>query len=339
MRIGLVGLGRIGELRATCLLDLPHVDTLVLADARPDAASGLVGRLGPSATDRTEVCDPDELTAADLDALVVSTATAGHEEWIRRAVAARLPTLCEKPAAADLAATLALAALVAEGDVPVQIGFQRRFDAGYRAAREVVGSGRLGFVHTLRVNTHDASPPPPEFIATSGGIFGDCGVHDVDAVRFVTGREVVSAYATGSNQGAAHFAAAGDVDTGAAVLTLDDGGLVLLSATRYNGAGYDVRMEVMAERDSLGVGLDGSLALRSVEPGPELPARRPHATFIERFGPAFRTETAAFVELATGGPALGASLADALAAFRVAEACERSRAERRPVDLAEIKGA
>jgi myo-inositol 2-dehydrogenase/D-chiro-inositol 1-dehydrogenase len=112
----------------------------------------------------------------------------------------------------------------------------------------------------------DPAPPPVAYLAGSGGIFRDCGVHDFDIIRWVTGREVVEVYATGSNQGADFFAAAGDVDTSAAVLTLDDGALALVSNTRYNPRGYDVRLEVHGSKDSIAVGLEKKLPLRSVEP-------------------------------------------------------------------------
>src|SRR5260370_23729317 len=84
--------------------------------------------------------------------------------------------------------------------VPVQIGFQRRFDAGFRAAREAARSGSLGWLHTIRSTTFDAAPPAAGYIPGSGGIFRDCAVHDFDAIRWVSGREVVQVYATGANQ-------------------------------------------------------------------------------------------------------------------------------------------
>src|SRR5207247_1371792 len=83
------------------------------------------------------------------------------------------------------------------------------------------GSGGLGWVHRLRACSLDPSPPPPEYVPTSGGIFRDCAVHDLDGIRYVTGREIVEAYALGANRGEDFFAAAGDADTAAALLTLD----------------------------------------------------------------------------------------------------------------------
>lgn len=340
MRIGLTGLGRIGAFHADTLLGLPAVDTLVVTDARPETARAVAERLrAEHPGSEVQVVDtPEELVAAGLDGLVIATATAGHAEWIRRGLTAGIPTFCEKPVAGTLEETIELAGLEADSSTPVHVGHQRRFDAGFRRAREAVASGELGFVHTIRANTHDQDPPPAEFIATSGGIFRDCGVHDFDAIRFVTGREVVSVYATGSNKGADYFSEAGDVDTGAAVLTLDDDTLVLMSTTRYNGGGHDVRMEVMGEKGTVAVGLDHSLAMTSAEPGTDFPRGPQKWSFMERFLPAYQAELTAFFDVAAGRAESPCTIADALEAFRTAEACELSRAEGRAVTLSEIKG-
>jgi myo-inositol 2-dehydrogenase/D-chiro-inositol 1-dehydrogenase len=240
--------------------------------------------------------------------------------------------------AATLEETIELHNLAAASDVPVQVGFQRRFDAGYQRARRAVESGELGFIHTIRANTHDQSPPPASYIQTSGGIFRDCNVHDFDILRFVTGHEVTSVYATGANKGAGFFAEAGDVDTAGALLTLDDGTIVLVSSTRYNGGGHDVRMEVFGDKGTIAVGLDHSLAMRSAEEGVDFPRGPRKWSFMERFRPAYEAELAAFADVARGVRPSPCTVRDALEAFRVAEACELSRAERRPVAISEIKG-
>ncbi|GIF71568.1 oxidoreductase [Asanoa siamensis] len=333
MRIGLAGVGRIGAFHARTLAALDFVDGLVLMDADPEAAAALAAEVGAGTA-----ADAERLLDAGIDGLVIATPTPGHAALLRMGIARGVPTFCEKPVAATLAETIDLADLVAASDVPVHIGFQRRFDAGYQRAKRAVESGDLGFVHTIRANTHDQAPPHAAYIPTSGGIFRDCNVHDFDILRFVTGREVASVYATGGNKGADFFAAAGDVDTGAAVLTLDDGTLALVSSTRYNGGGHDVRMEVHGERGTVAVGLDHSLAMDSAEDGVDFPRGPRKWSFMERFLPAYRAELTAFADVARGVRPSPCTVRDALEAFRVAEACELSRAEHRPVALTEIKG-
>lgn len=333
MRIGLAGVGRIGAFHAATLHGLEAVDEVVVTDQDAALAEGVARELGVDAAP-----DVDTLLASGVDGFVITTATPGHAPLLRAALAAGVPTFCEKPVALTLAETIELTRLVDATDVPVHIGFQRRFDAGYRRAREAVAAGELGTVHAVRATTHDQAPPHPSFIPTSGGLFRDCSVHDFDIVRFVTGREAATVYATGENKGAPFFAEAGDVDTAAAIVTLDDGTLVTATATRYSGGGHDVRMEVMGAAGAIAVGLDDSLALTSAEPGVQFPHGPRHWSFMERFLPAYRAELTAFVEVAAGRTPSPCTVRDALEAFRVAEACEISRAEQRVVHMSEVAG-
>ena len=153
----------------------------------------------------------------------------------------------------------------------------------------------------------------------------------------MTGREVVSVYATGANKGEPFFSEAGDVDTAAALLTLDDDTIVVVSATRYNGGGHDVRMEALGSKGAMAVGLDHSLALRSAEEGVDFPTGPQHWSFMERFLPAYRAELVAFADVARGSRPSPCTVEDALQAFRTAEACELSRREGRVVRLEEIE--
>jgi myo-inositol 2-dehydrogenase/D-chiro-inositol 1-dehydrogenase len=226
---------------------------------------------------------------------------------------------------------------VRDSGVPVQIGYPRRFDAAFRAARAAVESGELGWLHTVRSTTLDPSPPPAAYLAASGGIFRDCTVHDIDTVRWVTGREVVEVYATGSARGDAFVAEAGDVATAALVLTLDDATLALISNSRYNPRGYDVRLELHGSADSVAAGLDDGLPLRALEPGARFPAGPPHRFFMDRLAAAFRAELAAFTEVVAGTRPSPCTVADALEVAWVAEAATRSQREHRPVPLDELR--
>lgn len=331
MRIGLAGVGRIGAGHAETLHGLADVEEVVVADADAGRARDVAAKLGAAA-----VASVDALFAAGPDALVVATPTAAHADLVIRAAEAGLPVFVEKPVAADLDGTIRTLAAVRGSGVPVQVGFQRRFDPGHVAARDAVRSGRLGWVHTVRSCTLDPAPPPDAYIPTSGGLFRDCSVHDFDAVRFVTGRDVAEVSAAGANRGSAVFAESGDVATGAAVLTLDDGALALVSATRYNAAGYDVRLEVLGSLDGVVAGLDDRTPLSPARGGFR-PAGPPHTAFLERFAEAYAAELRAFVTVvATGGPN-PCPPEESLEAFYVAEACEIARRERRTVTIEEVR--
>ncbi|WP_214406589.1 Gfo/Idh/MocA family protein [Pseudonocardia lacus] len=332
MRLGLIGLGRIGAFHAATLSALPAVGALVVADAVPAAAAAVAARLP------VEVADsPAELLASGVDGVVVAAATDAHPELLLAAAAAGLPVFCEKPVARTMGEALEVARRVAESGVAVQVGYPRRFDPGFAAARAAVAAGELGRVHTVRSTTLDPAPPPAAYVAVSGGIFRDCAVHDFDAVRWVTGHEVVEVYATGSAVGDPVFAGTGDVATASTLLTLDDETVAVVSNTRYNPRGYDVRLELHGTADSVAVGLEPKLPLRSVEPGATFPDGVPHAFFMDRFAAAFRAELAAFTEVVAGSRPSPCTVADALETGWVAEAAARSLAEHRPVRIDEVR--
>ncbi|AIS01668.1 Gfo/Idh/MocA family oxidoreductase [Streptomyces glaucescens] len=334
MRIGILGLGRIGAFHAETLSGLDAVESLVLTDPFADAAKAAAERFGGEVVD-----SPEAVLSAGVDGVVIAAATDAHPELIRAAVRAAVPVFCEKPVARTMGEGVAVLDFVRGTDVPVQIGYNRRFDAGFAAARAAVRSGELGPLHTVRSTTLDPAPPPAAYIAASGGIFRDCSVHDFDIIRWVTGREVTEVYAVGGNRGAGPIAAAGDADTTGALLTLDDGTIAVVSNSRHNARGYDVRMELHGFTDSIAVGLDDKLPLRSVEPGAGFPAGTPHDFFMDRFAAAYRAELAAFTEVVAGLRPSPCTVEDALEAGWVAEACTLSRAEHRPVTIAEVRTA
>lgn len=333
MRIGLIGLGRIGAFHADTLRRHDEVDELVVTDAMPGVADAAAGRLGA-----TPVADAEVLLAQRLDGVVIASSTPTHLGLLRAAVAAGIPTFCEKPVAEDPYAVADLVAQIEASGVPVQIGFPRRFDPAFVAAKAAFDAGELGWLTTVRSTTMDPAPPPAAYVATSGGMFRDCAIHDFDAVRWATGREVVEVYAVGGNRGDALFAEANDVDTSSALLTFDDGTLGVVSNTRYNGQGYDVRLELHGSEGSISAGLDDGLPFRSADPDLAFPAGPAHTFFMDRFATAFQTELATFLAVAAGRQASPCTIADGLEASWIAEAATRSLHEHRPVRLDDVRG-
>jgi myo-inositol 2-dehydrogenase / D-chiro-inositol 1-dehydrogenase len=332
MRIGFLGVGRIGSSHAEVVARHPEVKGLVLADADVARARGAAERLGCE-----HVGSPDEVFRAGVDAVVIASATDTHADLLLAALERDLPAFCEKPVALDVGTTRAVLKRVDDAGAAVQIGLQRRFDHGYRTARRALADGRIGDLHRVHQITGDPAPPHPEYIPASGGMYRDCHIHDFDILRWVTGREVVDVYATGSNRGADFFAAAGDVDNTAALLTLDDGTLVTLQGSRYNGAGHDVRMELAGTEATYVVGLDERSPWTSAEREVSFPDGDPWPNFWVRFTPAYVDELNAFVEVAKGAAASPCTVSDALQALYVAEAAELSRAERRRVEVEEVR--
>jgi myo-inositol 2-dehydrogenase/D-chiro-inositol 1-dehydrogenase len=333
LRIGVIGAGRIGSFHARTLVALPGVASVTLCDADELRVRALAGELGTSAA-----ATPDDLVTGGIDALVIATPTPTHVPMIQLAARAGLPAFCEKPVALDLASLEAAIDDIDRAGIVVQVGFQRRFDAGYRAARQTVAEGALGMLLVARAATHDPSPPAEAYIAASGGIFRDLHIHDFDALRFVTGEDIVEVYADGAVRKSPWFAGHGDVDVAAALLRLSGGALAILSGTRHDPLGYDVRLELFGTRDSVAVGLDARSPIRSLEAGATQPASPAYADFMQRFHQAYQEELAAFVATVLEGGPSACTLHEARAALLVALAADRSRIERRPVAIDEIAG-
>jgi myo-inositol 2-dehydrogenase / D-chiro-inositol 1-dehydrogenase len=267
--------------------------------------------------------------------VVIAASTSAHAGLIRDAVDAGLPAFCEKPVALGYEETLEIVEKVESGGAVLQIGFQRRFDAGYVEAKRLVYSGALGTLYSLRLATHDPEPPHEGYIPTSGGIFRDLHIHDFDILRWLAGSEAEEVYAVGSVRGFDVFSRYGDVDTAAALIRMEDGVVAVLTGGRHDPLGYDVRAEVFGSGDSIAVGLDGRTPLRSVESGMP-PPEKPYPNFQARFEDAYRAELRHFLRLARGEAENPCTARDALEALRIAMAADLSLAERRPVRLLEV---
>ncbi|MFI7665786.1 Gfo/Idh/MocA family oxidoreductase [Nocardia sp. NPDC049526] len=335
MRIGLIGLGRIGAFHADTLAGLPRVEELIVTDFLGTAVQAVTERI-PKARG---VASPEAMLDAGLDGVIIAASTTMHAELLLASVEHGIPTFCEKPIAGTVDEAIKVRERIGSAGVPVQIGYPRRFDPAFVAAREALQSGVLGRVHTVRSTTMDPAPPPAAYLAGSGGIFHDCAVHDFDAVRWVTGREVAEVYAVGTIDPSAPeemYLANGDFSSASTLLTMDDGTIGVISNTRTNARGYDVRLEVHGSDDSVAAGFDEGLPLRATQPGITWPAGPPHTFFMDRLADAFRRELAIFCEVATGAAESPCPLEDALMTTWVAEAATLSAKERRPVRMEEV---
>ena len=326
-RIGLLGVGRIGIMHARILA--PKVESLVVADVVPERARQAADELGAQVRSVEDFFDSE-----DLDGVVLATPTDAHARHIEAAVGLGAPIFCEKPVALDIASTERANAAAKSAGVPVHIGFQRRFDAAYTAARERLAAGEIGELRRVHMHTLDQAPAAREFLAASGGIFTDCLIHDFDALRWVTGREVEEVFAFGTDLGLPDFADFSDVCETVLALRLTGGALATAHSSRFNGAGYDVRMEVHGTEGTDVVGMDERLPVRSLEPGVAFPSGEPWVDFIARFAACYERELKAFLDVVAGKAEVPSTIDDAVASLRVAEACAASCREGRPVKVA-----
>lgn len=328
MRIGLLGAGRIAAVHARACLRIPEVSSVVIADPvagrAEELADGSMLHALPSV---------DALFEEDLDGVVIASSSPTHAELLGRTIEAGWPTLCEKPVTLDLESTAALAIAAATAGVPVQVALQRRSDPGYGRARRMVDDGEIGPLHTVRSSTFDPTMPPEDWLRASGGIFLDCGVHDIDSIRWLTGSEVVAVSAAGRAVEGSIAERLDDFDTATAILELETGCLGIVSLSRLNGAGSDDRVELFGRRGSITAGLTGRAPLERVDPGSVSAPDSPYTDFIDRFGTAFEYQMAAFIDVVAGRTEPVATIGDSLRAAEVALACALSAREGRRIEV------
>ena len=334
LNIGLIGAGRIGRLHAGHLAgQIPGARLAAVADVQLAAAREVaVGCGAPLAT-----ADYGDLLADPaIDAVLIAAATDTHATIIAAAAAAGKHIFCEKPIALSLAAIDGALAAVERAGVKLQIGFNRRFDANYRRVREAIVAGEIGRPELLHIVSRDPAPPPPAYLATSGGLFLDMTIHDFDMARFLLGGEVTAVFATASALTDPGVAAASDVDTAVVVLTFADGAIGTIENSRRAVYGYDQRVEILGSAGAIAIGNDHpNTAIISDRGG----VRRdpPLHFFMERYLASYRAELSAFVDSIRYDRPTQINGLDGRLPVVLGLAAERSRREGRVVRPAEVE--
>ena len=331
VRIGIVGLGRLGKRHALNLNSVVAGVELVAA-ASPVAEEQAWAReqlAGTAVYDSLEAL----LAHPGLDAVWLVTPTSIHVEQIERSLLAGVHVFCEKPLSLTVEACDRVLALAAGRPAQkVMIGFTRRFDASYMELKRQIAEGELGKVYRLHFESHDPIDPSGFFVKfapTSGGLFLDCGIHDVDLACWLAGgAKAVRVSASGSRVQYPDLAACGDIDTGAGTIEFETGLVVTMFISRSSHRGYEAKIWANGTRGGLVAGAGIQAPALSVERDnfamlPGLP------DFFSRFSDAFRVEAQAFVDCIRKDTPSPLSLDDAVTATRLAialrEACEQHR--------------
>ncbi|KUF12127.1 inositol 2-dehydrogenase [Pseudoponticoccus marisrubri] len=326
LNIALIGCGRIGRMHAEIVRAYPRSRLACVHDVHAAAAEAVRG------DSDTALAESPEAIFADpaIDAVIVASVTATHADYIEAAVAAGKPVLCEKPIDLDFARVKACEAAIAGTDVPVQIGFNRRFDPGHRALRDALAAGEIGKLVQLIVTSRDPSPPGRDYLLGAGGMIRDMTIHDFDLARFMLGEdEPVEVWATGAPLIDPDLRKIDEVDCAMIVMRTAPGRQVMLNNARQAPYGYDQRVEAMgsagmlqsANRTEHGLLRFGATATA---------AQTPYLNFfIERYREAFALQLEAFVDLVTGQGAEVPVFDDGLRALALAEAAYRALASGR----------
>ncbi len=324
LSIAVIGAGRIGRIHARNIAAHGSARLAGVADVDAAAASRLAAECGAQALSL------DEAFAAD--AVLIGSPTPTHADYIERAAAAGRAIFCEKPI--DLAADRVCACLdaVRRAGVVLMVGFNRRFDPHFATLKRRIDAGEIGPLELLTITSRDPAPPPPAYVATSGGLFRDMMIHDLDMARFLLGEEPVELHAAASCLVDPSIAAAGDVDTAVVTLRTASGKLCQISNSRRATYGYDQRIEAHGAKGMLRAGNVTATTIEFAnETGfvsdPALPF------FLERYASAYRAELDAFIAAATSGTAPRPDGDDGLRALLLADAATHSAQTRQAVTL------
>ncbi len=315
IEVALIGAGRMGMTHGSNAARHPGLRLKYVVDPRPDAGAIAAG-WGATVAPLAQVLDDPA-----IGGVLICSSTDQHLAHALAAVAAGKAVFCEKPIDLDLAKARAAAPKFV--GARFVLGFNRRFDPHFRALKARLDAGAIGTLESLQIVNHDPAAPPAGFVPTSGGLFKDFTIHDLDMARWLLGEEPVEVYATASCLVDPEIGRQGDVDTARTVLKTASGRLCVISNTRRSGYGYDQRIEAFGSAGMLCAGNVADDTVHTLTEAGALSAPiRPG--FATRYAAAYRAQLDHYAEVAQGRVPSSVGYADGLAALALAEACGES---------------
>ncbi len=333
LRIAVLGCGRIGRMHSANIAAHPHAKLAAVYDIHAPSAAAVAEQHGV----RVMASADDVFAARDIDAVLVATVTNTHADYIEKAVAAGKPVLCEKPIDLSLERVNRCAETVLSKGVPIQIGFNRRFDPGHRAAWKAARSGEIGDLHQVIITSRDPGMPPRAYYETAGGLFRDMTIHDFDLARFMLGEEPEEVFAVGGRLiDPGMMERLGDYDSCMVIMRTKTGKQCQINNSRASTYGYDQRVELLGTAGMVISDNRRQHELRRFSAA-QTQASDPYLDFfIERYREAFDAEIDAFVTSVERGEAPEVDFEDGRRALVLAEAAMKSAAEGRFVNVSEI---
>lgn len=333
LRIAVLGCGRIGQMHAANVARHPRAELVAVYDVNQAAADTVAKALGV----RAAASAAEVFASSDVDAVLIATATPTHADYIEMAVAAGKPALCEKPIDLNLARVNACAAKIGNTQLPIQLGFNRRYDPGHSAARNAMLAGDIGDLHQVIITSRDPAIPPRAYLEAAGGLFRDMTIHDFDLARFMLGEEPTEVFAVASALiDPALGAALNEVDSAMFILRTASGKQCHINNSRTAVYGYDQRVELMGSKGMIISDNRKPHEMRRYSATTVEAAQPYQFFFLERYNEAFMAEIDGFVDCIEKGAKPLASFEDGRRALILAEAAYLSMKERRLVQVSEI---
>ena len=327
LSVALIGAGRIGQIHACNIASHPQSRLRYVADINHDAATQLAAKYG------AKVVSVEELIAdAEVDVVVVASATDTHANLSEQAILAGKAVFCEKPIDLSIERVRQCVEVVKETGGKLMVGFNRRFDPNFAHLQQSLVAGEIGELELLTINSRDPGALPIEYLKVSGGMFRDMTIHDFDMARWLLGEEPVSVHATAASLTDPEIKKLGDIDTAIVSLQCASGKMAVITNSRRAAYGYDQRIEVHGSKGMLSVAnvVESSLVKSTVD---GVMSQKPLHIFLERYADSYRIEWAHFVDAINGTVALNPSVQDGERALLLAEAAVKSLESGQPVTL------
>ncbi|MEW9612777.1 inositol 2-dehydrogenase [Shinella sp. S4-D37] len=330
IKIALLGCGRIGKMHAATVARAPNAELAVVYDPI-GAAADEVGRHYGCA-----VAASAEDAIAQADAVLIATSTPTHADLIEASARAGKAIFCEKPIDLSLSRVAACRKAISGFDRPIQIGFNRRFDPGHRAARDAARAGEIGELQQVVITSRDPGLASRDYLKASGGIFKDMTIHDFDLARFMLDEEPVEVFATGSTLIDPTLRELNDVDSTMVIMRTASGKLCHINNSRAAVYGYDQRVELFGSK---GMVISGNRKAHELErfTATTTNVGEPYLNFfIERYEEAFALGLNSFLKCVAENATPDATFEDGEKSLALAEAANLSLAEGRFVNVAEV---
>jgi len=333
LRIGIIGAGRIGKVHAASISQrIDHAEVVAIADPDIKEATNLGDKLGI----KNIYDDPMKiLYDENIEAIVISSPTNTHTDYIKVAADQKKHIFCEKPVDLDLAKIKEVIRIVELEDIQMMVGFNRRFDPNFAKIKSLVSEGKIGDPQILKITSRDPGPPPPEYIKNSGGLFLDMVIHDFDMARFIANDEVSEVYSRGSVMIDDKIGELGDIDTAVTILQFVNGAIGVIDNSRKAVYGYDQRLEIFGSKGMAKI--DNNLPENHEFFNDQGSYKSlPLPFFMERYTESYYQEMAEFISAIKNEETLTVTGNDGLMSVAIGLAAKKSVQENRPVKIEEI---
>lgn len=334
INVGIIGAGRIGKVHCESIMRYVKSATVkaiadpFLNDETKEWAKGL--GVNEFYADYHKILEDD-----DIQAVLICSSTDTHSTISLEAIAAGKHIFCEKPIDHDVNKILEVKKALENSNVKYQVGFNRRFDHNFKAARKAVEGGQIGDLNILKVCSRDPGAPPVSYIKVSGGIFLDMTIHDFDMVRFMSGSEVEEVFAYGAVLVDPAIGEAGDIDTAVISMKLANGAIAVIDNCRRASYGYDQRVEAFGSLGQVAIGNDSeSTAVVSDANG--VHGEVPLNFFLERYMGAYVEEVSEFIDCVVNDKPVNVGLDCGLQPVLIGLAAKKSLTTGMPVKIADI---